>query len=214
MSYWQKYLHRAQKTAKFLRFDPFVKVVLLNGSIVRGEGSSESDIDFLIIAKAGRIYTARFFATILAGLAGHRRTGEKIAGRVCLNCYLSGKKLDISPHDTKSNLKVAKAYRYAIPLVDDGTSRKFFNENKWFGKYNVEGEKVSKFLKNKYFVDFPIKPKHIFEKFLSRQLGDWLERKLMEYQQARILKGKKIGDEIFADESEIRLHPKKGRGAG
>jgi len=35
----------------------------LNGSIVRGEENEESDIDFLILARAGRLYTTRFLAT-------------------------------------------------------------------------------------------------------------------------------------------------------
>lgn len=214
MNYWRRYLNRAQRTARFLSFAPFIRAVLLNGSIVTGSETEKSDIDFLIIARHGRLYTARFFATFLASLAGYRRRGNKIAGRICLNCYLSDRKLDISPYDKKSKQKVARAYKYAIPLLDDRISKKFFAKNKWFAKYKIDGDQVSDFLKSKYFMDYPLRSHNCAEGILGKRFGDWLEKKLMQYQQTRILKGKIKGDEIFADESEIRLHPKKGRGAG
>lgn len=213
MNYTNRYIKRAQIAGKILRFAPFVRAVLLNGSMVTGEDSLNSDIDFLIITQHGRIYTARFFSTFLVSLTGYRRHGKKIAGRICLNCYLSDKKLDISPHDQKSNLKVARAYKHAIALVDDGTSRKFFSANKWFrNKLKVKNNKskiTSEFIKEKMFAGFPWKPIRKFERFLGGKFGDYLEKKLMKYQQTRILKGKKIDDETFADEFEIRLHPKK-----
>lgn len=214
MNYWLKYLNRAKRTARFLSYAPFIRAVLLNGSIVTGSETKESDIDFLIIAKRGRLYTTRFFATFLTGLAGYRRKGKKIKGRICLNCYLSDNKLDISPYDKKSNLKVARAYKYAIPLIDDGISKKFFAKNRWFANYQIEGEQTSIFLATKYYMDFPIVTRRSMERLLNSKAGDWVEKKLMRYQQTRILKGKKRGDEIFADEFEIRLHPHKRRSAG
>lgn len=213
MNYTNRYIKRTQIAGKILRFAPFARAVLLNGSMVTGEDSLNSDIDFLIITQHGRIYTARFFSTFLVGLTGYRRHGKKVAGRICLNCYLSDQKLDISPHDQKSNLKVAKAYKYAIPLVDNGICKKFFKVNKWFkNKLKVKNNKskiTSEFIKEKMFAGFPKKPIRKFERFLSGKFGDYLERKLMKYQQIRILKGKKRGDEIFADKFEIRLHPRK-----
>lgn len=209
MNYWLRYLNRAKRTARFLAYTPFMRAVLLNGSIVTGSETQESDIDFLIIAKHGRLYTTRFFATALAGLTGYRRHGNKVAGRICLNCYLSDNKLDISPYNKRSNLKVARAYKYAIPLIDDGISKKFFAKNRWFANYQIKGEQTSIFLATKYYMDFPIAPRRNMERLLNSKVGDWVEKKLMRYQQTRILKGKKIGDEIFADEFEIRLHPKK-----
>lgn len=210
MDYRLKYLKRAKRAARALRWCPFIKMAGLNGSIVWGEDTVASDIDFLIIAKAGRLYTTRFFATFLVGLTGYRRHGKKVAGRICLNCYLNEKNPDITPNDPRSNYKVANAYRFLIALVDENeTTRSFFKTNIWMKEYEISGEKYQADLKQKYFNKFPIKPKKIWEGILSGKFGDYLEKKLMNYQVERIMSGYKKGDETVAQVNEIRLHPKK-----
>lgn len=198
------------RAAKVLRWCPFIRMAGLNGSMVRGEDTINSDIDFLIIAQHGRLYTARFFATILVGLTGYRRHGSKIAGRICLNCFLNDKNTDISPKDPRSLFKVAKAYKYLIPLVEEGVIAKiFFKKNSWFDKYSISGGQYSAKLQKNEFKKYPLKPRHFGEKILSGRFGDGLEKKLMELQQKRILAGFKKGDETVATKDEIRLHPKK-----
>jgi len=204
------YLRRARLTGLILRFVPYLRMAGLNGSIVRGEETDKSDIDFLIIAKARRLYTARFFATFFVHLTGWRRYGDKIAGRICLNCYLSGENPDIAPKNPKSRAKVAKAYKYLIPLVESGRmSEKFFEVNKWFKSYRVAGGSYSVRLQKKLIPNGPKKPVRFLEIYLKRKFGDWLEKKLMGYQVRRILAGKVRGDEIVATKDEIRLHPSK-----
>ncbi|MFH1910384.1 MAG: nucleotidyltransferase domain-containing protein [bacterium] len=152
-----KLIKRARLAGRILRFVPFLRMAALNGSIVRGVENKQSDIDILIIARAGRLYTCRAFATALIQLTGYRRHGQKIAGRICLNCYLNDKNPNIFPQRKSSAPKVARAYKYLIPLVDDGISKKFFKVNKWFGKYQVRGEKHSQLLKRHCFAKFPLR---------------------------------------------------------
>jgi len=228
VNYEEKYLKRSMVAGRILRFVPFLRMAGLNGSLSRGEAKQSSDIDFLIIARDGRLYTARFFAVLLVALTGWRRSGKKIAGRICLNCYLSASHPDVVPHNPQSNKKVAIGYRYLIPLVDDGkTAKKFFKINKWMGKNlkcRMQNEKfqpkadppltekfkiINKYLKEKIFLEYPKQPKRTFEKLLSGRFGNFVERKLMDYERRRILGGACRGDEIFADEKEIRLHPQK-----
>ena len=47
------------------------------------------------------------------------------------------------------------------------------------------------------------------EKIVFSEIGNWIEKKLMNYQVKRILAGKKKRDETVATKDEIRLHPKK-----
>lgn len=205
-----KLITRAKLAGRFLRLVPFLRLAALNGSIVRGEENSKSDIDILIIAKSGRIYTCRAFATLLVHLTGWRRHDKKIAGRICLNCYLCDKSPSIFPENKKSAAKVAKAYKYLICLVDDGVSKKFFTQNKWFNDHKVDGSMHSQFLKEFVFKNFPLAKKNNYlNKVLDRKFGDFVESKLMAYQQKRILKGKQKDDEIFVNERAIKLHPKK-----
>jgi predicted nucleotidyltransferase len=225
MNYRLLYLTRVLKATKFLRFVPFLRMLGLNGSVVRGEESKESDIDFLIIAKKNRLYTARFFATALTELTGYRRKGDKVAGRICLNCYLPHNRLNITPSDPESKKKVARAYKYLIALVDDRDfEKRFFSSNRWFAGYNVSGARYSDSLKGKllylindrtYRTGFTgkraLRPKKWGEKLLVGRFGDWVEKKLMSYQVKRILSGKRAGDEIVCKKNEIRLHPKKNK---
>jgi hypothetical protein len=210
MAYREKYLRRAKVAAGVLRFVPFLRMAALNGSLVRGDEKASSDIDFLIIAKRGRLYTARFFATLLVHLTGHRRYGDKVAGRVCLNCYLNNQNPDISPRDPKSRQKVANAYKYLIPLVEESKMYdKFMGSNVWMKKYPVSGGKYQVCLIKKLIPYGPVRPIPILNWFFESTIGDFIEKRLMNYQQKRILHGKDGFDELVATEKEIRLHPKK-----
>lgn len=193
-----------------LRFVPFLRMAALNGSIVRGEENKQSDIDILIIACAGRLYTCRAFASALIHLTGWRRHGKKISGRICLNCYLSDQYLDIFPENKTSAYKVAKAYKSSIALVDEGLAQKFQIENSWFEKFEKSSNTHTKLLQEACFIGFPLKPSaRLLEKMLLGKVGNFVERRLMQYQQSRILRGKRKGDEIYASEKAIKLHPKK-----
>jgi len=209
-----------------LRFVPFLRMLALNGSLVRGEEKVESDIDFLIVAKRNRLYTARFVATILTELTGYRRKADKVAGRICLNCYLPDNNLKIAPVSPDSRKKVATAYKYLIATIDDGGfEQKFIDTNEWFGDFRVFGKKYNQSLRKRllyilagrvsraYFISPKIaralKPKKWGEGMLSGKFGDYIEKRLMNFQKNRILAGKKRGDEIVCKKNEIRLHPKK-----
>lgn len=205
---------------------PFLRMLGLNGSMVRGEEKQASDIDFLVVAKRDRLYTARFFATILTELTGYRRKGELVAGRVCLNCYLPDDDLNITPVNPKSREKVAWAYKYLIALIDEGGyEEKFFKSNQWFTRYKVSGASYGRNLRFKlrYLINDrtyrtvfsgtkvmkSLKPKKWGEGLLSGRFGDYVEKKLMDFQVKRILAGKRAGDEIVCKKNEIRLHPRK-----
>ncbi len=205
-----KLLVRAKLAGRILRYVPFVRLVALNGSVVRGEENSQSDVDILVIAKSGRLYTTRFFATFFIALTGWRRHGEKISGRICLNCYLSDKNLSIIPEDKRNMAKVAKAYKHMIVLVDDGLEKKFFGVNKWFEDFEISGESHAKVLKELIFNKFPLfRRNHLVEKLFFRRFGEYVEKKMMNYQTKRIFAGAKKNDQIYADKFVIKLHPKK-----
>jgi len=210
VAYREKYLHRAIIAGKVLRFVPFLRMAGLNGSLVRGEDTEKSDIDFLIIARSGRLYTARFFTVLFLHLTGWRRHGKYIAGRICPNCFLSDKNPDITPANPESRKKVAEANKYMIPLVEKpGMAEKFFETNQWFNRYQVSGFEYQAKLRKRLIPKGPTQPEYFLEFILGGRFGRWLERKLMNWQVKRILAGKKQGDEIVATREEIRLHPRK-----
>lgn len=210
MAYRRRNLRRAKVAARLLALVPFLRLAGLNGSIVRAEETPESDIDFLIIARSGRLYTTRFFATSLVHLTGWRRHGKKVAGRICLNCYLNDEHPTLIPSNPVSCFRVAEANKHFVPLVGDKeTEEKFWRANGWFGSFKVEGEEYAEGLRRNLAKRGLRRRLVISEVFLRGNFGDWLEKKLMDYQMRRIICGAQEGDEVVATEEEIRLHPRK-----
>lgn len=206
------FLRRAILSARLLRLVPFVRLIALNGSLVRGRENENSDIDFLIIAKAGRLYTARFFSIVVIALTTWRRSDQDAnpAGKICLNCFLNSIDPDISPKNPKSRRKVAESNKHLVTLVDrGGYEQKFLSRNKWMDRFAVDGEDYSNKLRKKLVPRGPSKPINLFEPILSGCIGDFIERKLMNYQIKRIKRGVRRGDETLATIDEVRLHPRK-----
>jgi len=207
MNLYQKRLKKARKITWFLQLAPFIRMIGLNGSMTRGEIKKESDIDFLVVAKQGRIWTSRFFVTILTHLTGQRRYGNKIAGRICLNRYQTDQFLEIKPHDFYH----ARTFSSLAPLYDQNLYPKYQRENKWMEEF---GFKVSPGVKINP-VRGPILNflREIEEAVLSGRLGNWLEKNLRNYQIKRILRDKRTYEapkgRIRISDWEICLHPKK-----
>jgi predicted nucleotidyltransferase len=205
---WQKiYLSRAIRYTRILSLIPFVRFVGLNGSLARGCSSKKSDIDLLIVTHPGRIYTVRLFATIILALTPWRRRPNNVAGKICLNCFLSENHLNICPECKSNEKKVALSNLALVPLFDLGNVyEKFQHENVWMKNYLIEKKKKNfpiRSLKNKKFLQT------IKEKICFTSLGDWFEHWQMNYQTTRILRGKKQVDEIYVSTDFIKLHPKK-----
>lgn len=204
---WQKvYLFRAVRYARLLSIVPFVRFVGLNGSLACGCSSKKSDIDLLVVARAGRIYTVRFFATVVLALTPWRRRPNNVAGKICLNCFLSEDHLNIRPERKTNEKKVALSNLALIPLFDLGDIyKKFQRENIWMRGYSIE--------KKKEFPVITLKHKRFLQTLKEKAslvfLGDWFERWQMNYQTTRILRGKKPTDEIYVSADFIKLHPKK-----
>lgn len=177
-------------------------MVGLNGSVATGEFNQNSDIDFLIVGKKNRIYTTRFFAAVAMKSIGWYRTRHKIAGRICLNCFLSEENLSIKPESKTNRQKVACSCENMIPLADKGQYLKlFYAHNEWINR---------KSSKKSVNYDFTIyKPRNLFEFMFNGKFGDWFEKIQRHAQSKRILAGKKPEDQIYLGDYFIKLHPEK-----
>jgi hypothetical protein len=82
----------ARHAARLLHFIPSIKMIAVcNNFYYR----PESDIDFFIIARNGRLWLTRFFATIILDLFRLRARGKKTADKICLSFYLSEADMDL-----------------------------------------------------------------------------------------------------------------------
>ncbi len=203
-----QYLRRARFVAALLRLAPFVRMIGLTGSLAAGKATAESDIDFFIVAKPGRLWSARFFATCLVHLIGMRRYGRKISGRICLNCYQTSDHLEVSP----KNAKNAKDYANILFLFSTGNlTRKFFKENFWIN------EKKFEFLHQSYkkglndFWSYPVR--WVFEGIFEVIFNNPGEQLLRRFQLRKILKNpitlRARAGQIYISDQELRFHPEK-----
>jgi len=154
---------------------PFVKLVCVCNSLPIYAASEDSDIDLLVVTKKNRLFLARLCLTILTGLFGVRRHGNKIKDRFCLSFYVSEdhlnfKDLALEPYD----IYLAFWIKTLEPIAGDyRIYEKIFEDNHvWLDEYFK-----TLTLHRRYFrksSGFQGKVKNFFEKYLNRD--DWEEK--------------------------------------
>lgn len=132
---WKKLL----KLAKKFRHIPFIDFVLVSGSMAMGEANQNSDFDFIIGSRSGRIFTARQLTAGVFELIGKRKkrdsTEKEAKNKACFNHYVApeGYRLD-SPY----NEYWISLYQNLIPVYGDRKSIKnFFKTNDWAGEVEI-----------------------------------------------------------------------------
>ncbi|MEA2098145.1 MAG: hypothetical protein U9P70_03675 [Patescibacteria group bacterium] len=190
---------------------PFIKMVLVSGSLAIGNSKNESDIDLIIVAKKGRIWMVRTFVTLLTSVLGVRRHGDKTENRICLNHYITDKSLRI-PFESLYN---AQSYLHLINVYNSKKDEKLFKnfqeENKWISKYvqNYEYSKLGSFRSIKRNRIFSLISK-FFEFILFGKIGNYFEGKLSQIQSKRIKMDKlykKSRGRITISNSQLEFHP-------
>lgn len=204
---WQKTL----KAVRWLRLIPYIRLVFASGSLALNNTIKESDLDILIVVKAGRVWLARFLTAVLLGLLGARRKrDQRIApDKICLNHFITDKSLYIP----RKSIYTAQLYARLVPILlyGDELLEKFIEANSWIGEYisgwpNSIKYKVLSIEYNKV-LDLI---KKTGEKILDTKFGDWLESVLRKYQLRRIKNYHltyKPGGRVKADDESLEFHP-------
>lgn len=217
---YKRRLREAKIIATLLAKLPFVRCVILNGSLAQSKIKSKSDIDLLIIAKSGRIFMARSLCLFVVWLSGKKRSSNEQkshAGRFCLNYFLTSDFL-IIPHnrEKKINKYCAENYSQSVLLAgDEELFNKFMQKNwSWMKKYL--GIQKLEFKSQNYNVKVKNndKKRAFSEKMLGGKFGDNLEQWLKKIQLKRINcdpRTAKYPDLIMANDQEMRFHPPKER---
>lgn len=133
-----KKITRARWAAKILSAAPFIKLIAICNTLSFGAADEKSDIDFFIVAKAGRLWATRFFSVLILSLFGLRRHDEQITDRVCLSFFITDDNLNLEPIALKGAPDIYLVYWIAqlIPLINrDQTLEKFWQANNWIVKY-------------------------------------------------------------------------------
>ncbi|GAG00712.1 unnamed protein product [marine sediment metagenome] len=134
--YSQKKLKIAKKTANFLKFIPWIKVIGITGALAMHNSDKDDDIDFLIITQRDRLWLTRLLIVFFLEILGKRRrpNDKKIKDKICLNMFLDEFTLSLSK--TKRNLFTAHEIVQMSPIYNkDNTYERFLRANLWVKKY-------------------------------------------------------------------------------
>ncbi len=120
-------LRRVRNLAKILRIVPFVRMIGVTGSLAMKKGANDSDWDFFVVLRTGRIWTGRTLLTGLLHILGKRRHGGHTKDRACLNYFVTEDHLVIPTEDLYS----ANEYSMLIPLFGREAFTRFELRNRW-----------------------------------------------------------------------------------
>jgi hypothetical protein len=117
----RKAFDRAVFYGRILGRLPFIRMAALTGSLAMLNLSKNRDMDYMLVAKSGRLWTARAFALLLGRLA--RLFGDVI----CPNVIVSENALE---WDAK-NLYTAREFAQMIPISGADVNRRLRIANLW-----------------------------------------------------------------------------------
>ncbi|MDD4931604.1 MAG: nucleotidyltransferase domain-containing protein [Candidatus Colwellbacteria bacterium] len=157
---------------------PFVRLVVLSGSCAKGTAREESDIDIIIGADEGRVWTARFFSLLFADARGVRNKGGWSMDMLCMSLFVSRSEFRMSDPENDYEREL---YPYLYPVYgEEDAISDFASANKGL----VSDGFISRrdiFLG--YMKDSTAK---LIERVLSGGFGDAMERFFRRFQTTRI----------------------------
>ena len=178
---------RARRVARIVRHAPFVRGLVLTGSVAAGDAGSDSDVDLLVVVAPGRLATA----FLLLGSAS-RVLGRRL---FCPNYYVCARHLGFGP----GSLYLARELAQARSLV--GSPRALLDANPWVADVfpNADAGRNP---------ERPLRPgrrvQRLLEALLRGALGDRLERWARGVAASRLRVhhrefGRDVPDAVWAD---------------
>ena len=194
---WQEKIKIIKKNIPWLERCPFIRTVLISGSLARGQASEDSDIDLFVIFKKNHIFTGRFFLVLRSKFLTYPKGKDK--SKFCLNHFCTDSLESIS----EKNPYTAFLMTHFLPIIDDGYFFYFKKKNAWSKEFFPDGN-LQKDCNRK-----PIKSN--LEIFLEKKLISFLAEKFFEAaQRLKIFLNPathKKGAKIIVSKKEIALHP-------
>jgi len=162
---WQKHIEPAVQTISQI---PFLRGLLISGSLSKGTQDVDGDIDFLVLTTADRLWTARFFASLqLRFIPKYKWT------HYCLNYWLPENNLFVSDRTLFSATEIA----FLKPVMNADLCKKFFEENNWVKSFYPNWKPPEDLVATRK----PSYGKQLLEWLLSGSLGDLFESRVRRW---------------------------------
>lgn len=141
----EKMMPLARQKANLIGGFPFVKSVLVSGSLSKGYMDAESDIDFFVVTEPGRLWISRMLLVI------YKRIFLKNSHKhFCVNYFISEEKLEIE----EKNIFTATELATVLPQFNQNVYASLLKSNTWIKHffpnftprpYSWKKEKISSF---------------------------------------------------------------------
>lgn len=215
----------ARRAARLISWAPFIRLAAVCNTLSFDAADQESDIDFFIITRAGRIWFVRFLVSMILSVFNLRRHGYNVTDKICLSFFVSDNGLDLKKialvPDERGNPDIYLIYWMAnlIPLINRGkTLEKFLQANSWVFEYLAnfdwrESVVNSHEIKCNNLVECI---RSFFERCLGGMPGDSLEKFLKKIQLFKILRNKQSryfeqGTAVVANDQMLKFHEEDRR---
>lgn len=200
---------RMRRRVPVLAAAPYVDALLASGSLAMGSAGPDSDWDMFVVARAGRLYTARAFLLALAWLTGRLRTKRhRVApDRFCFNHYVTTDGLALRHR----SMFTAHALATLVPVVDpENYGERLRGANAWAAHYIAMPGPLSAVHREVRRPRLLGAVRRAVECILDSPVGALLERLLRRWQQTRIAHEPAThasGGRVVADDRELEFHP-------
>ncbi|MEK9182909.1 MAG: hypothetical protein AAB849_00155 [Patescibacteria group bacterium] len=215
----------ARRAAQLISFVPFVRLVAICNTLSFEAAEKDSDIDFFIITRRGRIWLTRFLVSAILSVFNLRRHGYSVTDKICLSFFISDDNLNLKkvslPVDSQGRPDIYLIYWLAslAPLINrSGALEKFWQANDWAFEYlaNFEfGGKIKNFYEINIFSPAE-KSRYLLERRLGGGTGDKLELFFKKIQLFKILRHKQSqyfaqGTAVVVNDSMLKFHEEDRR---
>ncbi len=185
--------------SRIISWFPYVKGVMLSGSISKGYMGEKDDIDYFIVTQPGRLWTVRTFLTLfkkLFLLNSYRN--------FCINFFVDTDNMSIKERTRYAATEIV----FLLPVFKSSMYNKMLIDNSWVKQYYPEFEQAhTKCMESEIWI------KKWIEKILLNKTGDKLEDYLFKKSASYIrrkfsnLDAQSFGKSFTLKRNELRYFP-------
>jgi hypothetical protein len=130
----QHILPGAFRRGRLLSKFPFVRSVMISGSLSKNYMDEDSDVDYFVITTPGRLWVTRFLIAAFKRI--FLRNSHKL---FCVNYYIDSNHLEIE----EKNIFTATELVTLIPVTNNDEFNKFIKSNSWVSDFFPNHSRVS-----------------------------------------------------------------------
>jgi hypothetical protein len=205
----------AKRAIKLIYHLPFIRAIFVCNNLAYQNANQESDIDLAIITKKNRLWTARFFSTLLMKIMKKRPTKNNHKNKICLSFYIADNHLNLEKLAYPDDIHfIYWVKQFLLVSPNNKTVKNFQDSNFWTNKHlpNLKLVKTTR----RWVVTSCCKCKTGVELILLNPLGSLLEKTLKKLQLKLMPKhllqmNKEQNSNVVINDKILKFHDKDKR---